>query len=204
MEKWINSCLRVSTSSGIGWRVSTIAVLSTLTILLVSQATALDIQMTFNSSSSDAPSYDSDGSKLTSLMGSVESYLEDIFEASGTLEVEFYYYEFDGGTLAQHTNLDTSGGKPTECRIRFDTTRTWFFDETPFDNSEFNMTQTLIGDLTSSQRSAYFTGNLNNRTANGSDGGPECVRHMERGAARDGARLGLDEQRGLLRSVARQ
>ncbi|MBN1909150.1 MAG: PEP-CTERM sorting domain-containing protein [Pirellulales bacterium] len=122
-------------------------------------AMAVDLVMTFNSGSSAAPSYDSDGSKLTALMSAVETYYEDIFEASGTLNVEFYYQNID--VLAVHNNLATSGGKPTSCRIRVDTNRTWYFDETPFDNSEYNMSQMLARDLTSTEISDYYNGTPN-------------------------------------------
>ncbi|MBN1591011.1 MAG: PEP-CTERM sorting domain-containing protein, partial [Pirellulales bacterium] len=89
-------------------------------------------------------------------MSYVEGYYQDIFEASGTLNVEFYYDNIDA--LAVHNNTGTSGGKPTSCRIRVDTNRTWFFDETPLDNSEFNMTQYLYRNLNATQKANYYNG----------------------------------------------
>ncbi|MGD9126243.1 MAG: PEP-CTERM sorting domain-containing protein [Planctomycetia bacterium] len=107
---------------------------------------AINIVPTFNSSASDYPSFDPDGSGLIALMGAVETYYEDIFENSGTLNVEFYYDSID--KLGIHNNKGTSGGHPTSCRIRIDSTgRNWYIDQTPFDNSEYNMQQTLARDL---------------------------------------------------------
>ncbi|MBN1908180.1 MAG: PEP-CTERM sorting domain-containing protein [Pirellulales bacterium] len=120
------------------------------------QAGAINIVMNFNSGASAYPDYDPDGSKLVTMMSYVEGYYQDIFEASGTLNVEFYYANID--SLAVHNNTGTSGGKPTSCRIRLDTNRTWFFDETPLDNSEFNMTQYLYRDLNATQKADYYNG----------------------------------------------
>ncbi|MGD9125959.1 MAG: PEP-CTERM sorting domain-containing protein [Planctomycetia bacterium] len=114
-------------------------------LALPGSVTAINIVMNFNTGSSAYPTYDPDGSKLIALMGSVEDYYEDIFENSGTLTVDFYYSNID--SLAVHNNTGTSGGHPTSCRIRVDTNRTWFLDETPFDNSEFDMVQVLAGSL---------------------------------------------------------
>lgn len=129
-------------------------------------AMAINIVMNFKSGH-DSPSFDPDGSRLIALMGSVESYYQDIFEESGhTLTVEFYYDNLDGGTLAVHNNIDTDAfwpwddGKPTKCRIRFDSGRNWFIDDTPLDNSEFNMQQTLYRDLSSTDKDAGFNGNV--------------------------------------------
>ncbi|MGD9125960.1 MAG: hypothetical protein PVH19_01170, partial [Planctomycetia bacterium] len=125
-------------------------------LALPSPVAAVNIVMNFNTGSSAYPSYDTDGSKLIALMDSVEDYYEDIFEASGTLTVDFYYSNID--SLAVHNNTGTSGGHPTSCRIRVDTNRTWFFDETPFNDSEFNMTQTLAGSISS--LGSYYDGTV--------------------------------------------
>ncbi|MGD9127618.1 MAG: PEP-CTERM sorting domain-containing protein [Planctomycetia bacterium] len=119
---------------------------------------AIDIVMTFNSGASTSPSFDSNGSKLTALMAAAESYYEDIFTADWTLNVEFYYADFDGGTLGRHNNLGTSGGKPTSCRIRIDDDHYWFIDDTPFNNSEYDMDLTYAGDLGSP--GTYYNGTV--------------------------------------------
>lgn len=143
-----------------------------LLLCCVTQSPAINIVMTFNSGASDFPAYDPDGAKLTALMGSVESYYQDIFEASATLNVEFYYDNID--SLAVHNNTGTSGGKPTSCRIRVDTDPTWYFDETPLDNSEFNMTRYLYRDLDATKQAAYYNGsppNLLEYAYKGNDNG---------------------------------
>ncbi|MBN1908862.1 MAG: hypothetical protein JW818_03910 [Pirellulales bacterium] len=151
-----------------GRHVATTATLFTLTLIAgflclgLPQAAAMDIQMNFQSGSSAFPAYDPDGSKLIAMMDYIEGYYEDIFEHSWTLEVNFYYENLDGGTLAVHNNQGTSGGRPTECRIRVDTDRTWFFDTTPGDDSEFNMTQTLYRNLNATQKANFFNGSPNN------------------------------------------
>ncbi|MBN2023413.1 MAG: hypothetical protein JW809_11550 [Pirellulales bacterium] len=125
-------------------------------------ARAINIWMNFQSGASGYPDYDPDGARLRELMGHVESYLEDIFEhASWTLEVQFYYLEFTDNTLAMHTSLATSQGKPTRCRIQVDMNRAWYFDPTPLNHDEFNMTQTLYRDLYPLDQTAYYGGSPN-------------------------------------------
>ncbi|QDU70947.1 hypothetical protein [Mucisphaera calidilacus] len=136
-----------------------------LAISTASTTDALTINATFNSSASDAPSYDSDGSKLIDIMNYAVSVWEDIIQDPGTLEVEFYYDNLSdaNGTLGLHNNLATSGGKPTSARIRLDTqingnNRLWYFDSTPEDNSEYDIEQTLYRDLSASNQSNWFRG----------------------------------------------
>ena len=126
---------------------------------------AINIVPTFNSAASDSPSFDPTGSLLTTMMGHVGDYWEDIIEYSGTLNVSFYYDDLSDadGTLADHLNQGTSGGKPTDCRIRVDwtsggTERAWYFDPTPMNNSEYDMQQTLVRDLTAANEAAYYNG----------------------------------------------
>ena len=78
-------------------------------------ALGLNIVMTFDSGASDNPSYDSTGSKLQAIMSSVEAYWQDIIEATGTLNVTYYWDDLDDpdGTFADHWNTDTTGCKPT-------------------------------------------------------------------------------------------
>ena len=128
-------------------------------------AAAINIIPTFDSGASDSPSFDPTGSALTTMMGYVEDYWEDIIEYSGTLNVTFYYEDLNDadGVLADHTNQGTSSGRPTDCRIRVDWTsygseRDWYFDPTPMNNSEYDMQQTLVRDLTAAQEAAYYNG----------------------------------------------
>ena len=116
-------------------------------IMLPNQALGVNVVMNFDSGSSDFPAYDPDGSKLTTMMSSVEALYQDIFENSGTLNVTFYYDNIGPLATTTTTGIDLITGHPTSCTIVVGTNETWFIDETPFDNSEFNMTQTLAGSL---------------------------------------------------------
>ncbi|MGD9126245.1 MAG: PEP-CTERM sorting domain-containing protein [Planctomycetia bacterium] len=145
MQKKITvGCCNSATFSNT-WKIFAVLMFCLAIIALPHQALGINIVMNFNSGNSDYPAYDPDGSDLIALMGAVESYYEDIFENSGTLTVDFYYDNID--SLAVHNNTGTSGGHPTSCRIRIDTTPNWFLDPTPLNNSEFNMVQTLAGDI---------------------------------------------------------
>ncbi|HUU84121.1 MAG TPA: matrixin family metalloprotease, partial [Phycisphaerae bacterium] len=98
--------------------------------------------------------------ELQPIMQAVESYYQDIIEDNHTLTINYYWHNFTGTTLAQHSNVSTdSNGRETECNIRFDnSSRVWFLDSTPASHSEFGMTQLLYRDLTAGQQTAWFNG----------------------------------------------
>src|SRR3990172_9936468 len=61
-------------------------------------AGALNIVLNFDAGMSDSPSFDADGSKLTAIMQSVESYWQDIIEDTHTLTVNYWWDDLN------HTN----------------------------------------------------------------------------------------------------
>jgi len=134
-------------------------------LVVAAPAGALTIDLTFKSGTSASPSFDPNGLRISAIMVYAAKRWEDIIEDEATLKIEFYYSDLPDSpsTLGRHTNLDTSGGKPTKARIQFDTVfsgneRLWYFDPTPGDDSEYNMTQTLYRDLTNTQKNNWFTG----------------------------------------------
>ena len=128
-------------------------------------AAALTINVTFNAGASDSPGFDPTGALLAPIMQYAADYWEDIIEDSWTLDINYYYDDLSdaNGTLADHVNQGTSGGKPTDARIRVDTQisgspRDWWFDPTPANDSEFDLSQTLYRDLTAAQKTDWFAG----------------------------------------------
>ncbi len=129
-------------------------------------ALAIDIIPLFNGGSNVPPinNQDATGANLTALFNYAESYYEDIFEDVGhTLTINFWWEDLDPiatNRLGQHDLQSQSGAvvcgflsspsplcRETVGNIRIDNDRTWFFDSTPGDDSEFNMQQTLWRDL---------------------------------------------------------
>jgi len=146
-------------------RTLAVCVAAACVLALALPASALTINVTFKSSSSDSPSFDPNGLLLAPIMEQAAAFWSDIIEDTGTLDIEYYYDDLSDPnvTLGLHNNLDTSGGKPTRARIRFDTElngveRDWWFDPTPAENSEFNLTQSLYRDLSPAQQTAWFNG----------------------------------------------
>ncbi|NQU19816.1 MAG: hypothetical protein HQ567_00925, partial [Candidatus Nealsonbacteria bacterium] len=133
--------------------------------LMIDRAAAVTINLTFDSAASDSPSFDATGANLTPIFEQAASYWEDIIEDWWTLDIEYYYDDLNDpdSYLGLHNNLATSGGKPTEARIRVDTQlygveRDWWFDPTPASHTEFDLEQTLYRDLTPGEQSAWFGG----------------------------------------------
>lgn len=134
--------------------------------LSATAASALDINATFDSGASATPSFDPTGAQLQAIVEAAAAYWEDYLDDTHSLNVTYRWEDLSGGTLAVHQNQGTSAGKPTDALIRFDTAtsggeRLWFFDPTPFDHSEYDLQQTKVGDLTATDRTAWFTGSPN-------------------------------------------
>ncbi|MGD9127619.1 MAG: hypothetical protein PVH19_09595, partial [Planctomycetia bacterium] len=127
------------------WVVAT-AVMFLALFALPCQTLAVDIVMNLKSSTV-YPDYDSDCSKLIALMSNVATYYENIFQDSGALTVNFGYANKESGLGEHSAGGKDAEGHPTSCTILFSAAANWFFDETPFDNSEFNMEQKLCYDL---------------------------------------------------------
>ena len=100
---------------------SLVLLLLALSLAFAAPAAALSINLIFDSDATDTPSFDPDGTSLTVILRAAADRWEDIIQDSGTLDINYYYDNLSGGTLASHTNQNTSGGKPTEAKIRFDT-----------------------------------------------------------------------------------
>lgn len=125
------------------------------------RAMAVNITMEFQTGHV-LPSFDDDGSRLIALMDAVALYYEDIFEGTDhDLQVKFYYDDtLPSNTIAKHHQSIKMDGHPYQCKIRFSSTMNWFIDDTPFDNSEFDMQQTICRDLDESEVSSRFSGDV--------------------------------------------
>ena len=139
------------------------AVACCTTMAITIPASALNIVLTYDPGAPEAATaaFDTTGDDLTDLMETAALYWEDIIEDSHTLDVRFFYRDFGGNTGADTLVQVSSGGKPTVCRIRVDSTPAfgWYLDPTPFDHSEFNLSQTTVGDLLSGERSNWYNDN---------------------------------------------
>lgn len=118
----------------------------------------------------DNPSYDSNLNKLGNIMQAAADYWEAIFPQNHDVTIEYGYLDLDPAILgvASLKDVNENTGRPVAGAIALDSTvnsqiygdidRDWYFDLTPSDNSEFDMQQTLVRDLTPQQRSAYYNG----------------------------------------------
>ena len=146
-----------------------------LAIFAAGNAPAVNIIVSYDET--DRPSFDPNGEKLMTMMAWVEAYYESLLPhvvpPGGfvpTFDIEVWWEDL-GGTKLAETQIN-----PFEVDIVFDTKlggveRSWFFDETPVDNSEFTFSDTLgtsssirgngqnlFRDLTSDQQSSGYNG----------------------------------------------
>lgn len=129
-------------------------------------AVALDIVLDFRDDlQQETMPFDDAGARLTAIFQAAEAIYEDIIEDDYTLQIDFWYTDLDKGVLGNHNLISQSGGRETRGSVRIDSRsgeggtgafNNYFFDLTPFDNSEFNMQQTLWRDLTVDQQADWY------------------------------------------------
>ena len=130
-------------------------------------ARAVSFVISYDSGQSDAPSYDSNGDGLLSMIQTAASMHSNIFEDTETITVNCWWEDLSGSTKGGHELVAQDGsGREIEMNVRLDsrledgTWREWFIDPTPFANEEFNMSQTLYRDLIPPNPSTYFSGSV--------------------------------------------
>ena len=123
-------------------------------------ARGINIVLSYDAVNSVEPAGDATGAMLIAIMQHIELTYQDIFEDTHTLTITYRYGAQPAGTLAAHS-LTAEGGTPhreTAGTIVFSNTVNWFWDTTPANNSEFDMSQTLWRDLSAAQRDDLYNG----------------------------------------------
>ncbi len=141
-------------------------------IRMPSDSSALDVQLTFDDST---PYFDLNGVNRTydivPIMNAAATIWEDIIKDAHTLQVTYRWEDLTGANNtngpAAEVNWTTTGNRAVSATIRFDThlnpsldAKRWFFDPTPFTNEEHNIGQELYRELSASQQSAWYSGNV--------------------------------------------
>ena len=104
---------------------------------------------------------DPTGSGLMSIMQEAANRWTDIIEDSHTMTIDVSYATSCpvGGIACAGVVLpNVTLNRTVLGTIKVDPTHNWYFDPTPGDDSEFDFTQTLHRDLTSSQKTAGYSG----------------------------------------------
>jgi uncharacterized protein (AIM24 family) len=138
-----------------------------LGLLFGSQAPAINIITNYNAAGAGAvnPTFDLGATQLDAIFNAVEAYYEDIFEDGGhTLTINFWYADLTGGLLGDHDYISADlNNRENVANIQIDTNvntggalRSYFYDNTPTLNEEFNMTQTLWRDIGATNQSDWY------------------------------------------------
>ena len=129
----------------------------------------------FDSAGSDSPTFDPGGVLLQDIFASAVAYWEDLIEDPEAMFITYRYRDVDALADGRATFLIL--GKPSAGVINIDSDpRAWYFDESPLDHAEYDFTQRLFEDLSSSQQSQWFNGNP-----------PDLLEVSYRGTANDSA-----------------
>ena len=121
-------------------------------------ASAINIVTTYNPAGAGAvdPSFDSGATQLDAIFNAVEAYYQDIFEDNGhTVTINFWYTDLADSKLGDHDFVSADiNNRENVANIKIDTRvgtggalRSYFYDSTPTENEEFNMSQTLWRDI---------------------------------------------------------
>lgn len=136
--------------------------LSVLLILATTQPlSAIDIVVTYDAAQSQPPEFDAEASRLRTLVEAAADVYEDIIKDDFTINLAFTWGDLgDDGTLGVATTLNTSDGKPTVSRMRFNTNESvsWYLDPTPANHDEYDLIQTTVSDLSSVDLVNSFSG----------------------------------------------
>jgi hypothetical protein len=120
----------------------------------VGTASAITINLSYDTSDGNYPAYDPDGSKLEMIATAAANIWKDLLPYSNnSYSVHLHWEAFDASdpALAVFNGFDNS--------IRVRTNTNWFIDPTPTESGEFMpFTQELYRDLGSSQQFSWFNG----------------------------------------------
>ena len=112
--------------------------------LLIMPVHGLTITLVYDDDPS-APVVDADGAKLMFIAEAAANYWEDLIKDNHNLTVTISYTNsFSDNRIAEWSETNESGGRPTAGRIKFRSSTAWYFDTTPYDHSEYNMQQTIF------------------------------------------------------------
>jgi len=125
-------------------------------------APALEINLTYATTgqAGSIPAGDANGTQLMALAQAAADYWEDIIEDAHTLDVTIRYDNgIAAGLIGQWAIGTQSNGRPDSGTIGLRGTTAWYYDPTPTNHSEYNMTQTLFRNAAPADV-ANFTGTV--------------------------------------------
>ncbi len=123
---------------------------------LPASAAPLQINVVLAPTSENPPS-DPAGAQLAAIMQTASEYWEYIIRDEGVVFDIVFGYDTDLGDAGQACYTNPAGGcldgmvvgtMPSTAAIAFNPTLQWYFDPTPNDHSEYDLQQTLAGELT--------------------------------------------------------
>lgn len=104
---------------------------------------------------------DPGGLLLTAHMQAAADDWADIVEDNFTMSIDYYYAgASDVPTLTANAPADTvtpDGRRTLTGRIQFYVDRDWWFDPTPTNDLEFNLSRTIVGELPAAEQAAQLT-----------------------------------------------
>lgn len=127
-------------------------------------ALALQINLTYdtNGQVGSVPVVDHDGSRLLEVAQAAADYWEDIIEDAHTLNVIVRYdnsvTNSSPTTIGLWNTGVESGGRWISGVISIRGTTAWYYDSTPTDHSEYNMTQVLYRDASGGNATNFIGG----------------------------------------------
>ena len=109
------------------------------------------------------PAADSNGLRLQEIVEHAAAVFADAFEDAHSIEIAYWWdQDLASGGQSIPSQIIEVNGRVTQAAMQFSANSTWFIDDTPSNDSEFDLSQVLFnfGDraLSGAQQTARFTG----------------------------------------------
>ncbi|MCI0333392.1 MAG: hypothetical protein L0228_09235 [Planctomycetes bacterium] len=137
-----------------------------LALAVAGGAHAISITVQYDNTQSGAvnPAFDPTGAQLLAIANYCASFYEDVFEDAGhSLSLTLWYTNLADNTLGDHDFVsDDANNREDVGNIKIDTqntagvARTYFFDPTPSNDSEFTMTQALWRTMSAANQADWY------------------------------------------------
>ncbi len=140
--------------------IASVATLSTAP----SPAAAITVNVNYNPLTSEGPGVDPFGIALMTVVQAAADQWEDMILDPWTVTIDISWQDpadmFSGTALAEGISTSSVAGKPVTGYVRFNNTKDFYFDATPYEDEEYNMQQTLYRDIDPLLQAPWYGGDV--------------------------------------------
>ena len=137
---------------------------SVTTWVTLTPASAITVNVNYNPVTSEGPGVDPVGIALMTVVQAAADRWGELILDPWTVTIDISWQDpadmFNSGALAEGISTSSLAGKPTAGYVRFNNTKDFYFDATPFADEEFDMQQTLYRDINPILQASWYGGSV--------------------------------------------